>query len=131
MIRRPPRSTLFPYTTLFRSLGVRVDRFDLVALDAALLREVVDHDLRAEGVQVRSAAGQRPAVVVHDADLELLRLSEGLGRGRGARDEHDGNEHTHDHGSLPGVERITRNPCALVKSGRPGYGRSLRGGAIL
>src|SRR2546427_7385791 len=28
MIRRPPRSTLFPYTTLFRSLGLRshVDR---------------------------------------------------------------------------------------------------------
>src|SRR3712207_7097767 len=24
MIRRPPRSTLFPYTTLFRSLGDRV-----------------------------------------------------------------------------------------------------------
>src|SRR2546429_5788120 len=24
MIRRPPRSTLFPYTTLFRSAGVRV-----------------------------------------------------------------------------------------------------------
>src|SRR5690349_24219468 len=24
MIRRPPRSTLFPYTTLFRSLGVDV-----------------------------------------------------------------------------------------------------------
>src|SRR2546430_4334171 len=24
MIRRPPRSTLFPYTTLFRSLGSRV-----------------------------------------------------------------------------------------------------------
>src|SRR5258708_26164026 len=23
MIRRPPRSTLFPYTTLFRSFGVR------------------------------------------------------------------------------------------------------------
>src|SRR5256885_9105157 len=23
MIRRPPRSTLFPYTTLFRSLGLR------------------------------------------------------------------------------------------------------------
>src|SRR5258708_30508616 len=34
MIRRPPRSTLFPYTTLFRSLGtspqgVRVARSDL------------------------------------------------------------------------------------------------------
>src|SRR3712207_8863846 len=25
MIRRPPRSTLFPYTTLFRSQGERVD----------------------------------------------------------------------------------------------------------
>src|SRR5258708_14393942 len=29
MIRRPPRSTLFPYTTLFRSLDVAVDgKFD-------------------------------------------------------------------------------------------------------
>src|SRR5437667_7162684 len=26
MIRRPPRSTLFPYTTLFRSLCARADR---------------------------------------------------------------------------------------------------------
>src|SRR4051812_49886664 len=26
MIRRPPRSTLFPYTTLFRSLGDRRDQ---------------------------------------------------------------------------------------------------------
>src|SRR2546425_4541120 len=25
MIRRPPRSTLFPYTTLFRSLGDRIN----------------------------------------------------------------------------------------------------------
>src|SRR5436309_12617647 len=25
MIRRPPRSTLFPYTTLFRSLGIRLE----------------------------------------------------------------------------------------------------------
>src|SRR3712207_8509481 len=27
MIRRPPRSTLFPYTTLFRSLGLQSDLF--------------------------------------------------------------------------------------------------------
>src|SRR5260370_10744028 len=27
MIRRPPRSTLFPYTTLFRSPGVEARRF--------------------------------------------------------------------------------------------------------
>src|SRR2546429_5945602 len=28
MIRRPPRSTLFPYTTLFRSIGAPRDRVD-------------------------------------------------------------------------------------------------------
>src|SRR3989442_6438765 len=37
MIRRPPRSTLFPYTTLFRSEG----REDVVALDL-LFAHVVD-----------------------------------------------------------------------------------------
>src|SRR2546430_4004646 len=30
MIRRPPRSTLFPYTTLFRSDTVREGRFSLI-----------------------------------------------------------------------------------------------------
>src|SRR5438094_7460478 len=34
MIRRPPRSTLFPYTTLFRSQLERVDRLDDVHLIA-------------------------------------------------------------------------------------------------
>src|SRR3972149_2948079 len=29
MIRRPPRSTLFPYTTLFRSEGMDVDELEL------------------------------------------------------------------------------------------------------
>src|SRR5256885_5153896 len=32
MIRRPPRSTLFPYTTLFRSLGRSSLRRDVVVL---------------------------------------------------------------------------------------------------
>src|SRR2546430_9021625 len=31
MIRRPPRSTLFPYTTLFRSIGVLYGREELLA----------------------------------------------------------------------------------------------------
>src|SRR5687768_17999540 len=30
MIRRPPRSTLFPYTTLFRSTGALVHHLDVV-----------------------------------------------------------------------------------------------------
>src|SRR5207248_8956512 len=30
MIRRPPRSTLFPYTTLFRSLGKKQERLHVI-----------------------------------------------------------------------------------------------------
>src|SRR3712207_7065120 len=40
MIRRPPRSTLFPYTTLFRSL--RGDRLDATAPHAGDALEAVD-----------------------------------------------------------------------------------------
>src|SRR5256885_10690665 len=36
MIRRPPRSTLFPYTTLFRSKGE--ERFSTVVVDKDTLR---------------------------------------------------------------------------------------------
>src|SRR5258708_24335504 len=44
MIRRPPRSTLFPYTTLFRSLSVRPRRS---AADAAARPSAnADRDLR-------------------------------------------------------------------------------------
>src|SRR5438034_4623194 len=35
MIRRPPRSTLFPYTTLFRSLGTDVGGFPWTELNQA------------------------------------------------------------------------------------------------
>src|SRR5256884_6505387 len=38
MIRRPPRSTLFPYTTLFRSLAVDVAREELPRLLPCLLK---------------------------------------------------------------------------------------------
>src|SRR3712207_6894622 len=43
MIRRPPRSTLFPYTTLFRSLGEVVVRGDDVHALAAQRVEVRRH----------------------------------------------------------------------------------------
>src|SRR3712207_5037170 len=35
MIRRPPRSTLFPYTTLFRSAGSVKDRIGVAMIEAA------------------------------------------------------------------------------------------------
>src|SRR2546430_3587803 len=44
MIRRPPRSTLFPYTTLFRS-PVRLRRRGWMALAARLRRLVPGPDL--------------------------------------------------------------------------------------
>src|SRR5256885_11171714 len=41
MIRRPPRSTLFPYTTLFRSLGVLKSGAAYVPLGAAYPRDLL------------------------------------------------------------------------------------------
>src|SRR3712207_8358394 len=52
MIRRPPRSTLFPYTTLFRSVYV------LVVYGVA---ELVEH--RIHPVRVRPDVHQNPYVV--------------------------------------------------------------------
>src|SRR3989454_3232995 len=49
MIRRPPRSTLFPYTTLFRS-GIN-DRKQLAAVAAILRRRILDR-LMADGVTI-------------------------------------------------------------------------------
>src|SRR2546422_9598423 len=39
MIRRPPRSTLFPYTTLFRSQVDGEDQVDLEEIEAAAQQE--------------------------------------------------------------------------------------------
>src|SRR2546428_8436764 len=45
MIRRPPRSTLFPYTTLFRSIGRPVDGDDRARHVSRLLRTEERDDL--------------------------------------------------------------------------------------
>src|SRR2546421_5444773 len=61
MIRRPPRSTLFPYTTLFRSL-LDAERLDLLlAADVQLLLHL-DLDRQAVCVPARDA---RDAVPEH------------------------------------------------------------------
>src|SRR2546425_4493628 len=44
MIRRPPRSTLFPYTTLFRSLAVRISSDSHCGKTFNLRRLVIFHD---------------------------------------------------------------------------------------
>src|SRR5207253_9981308 len=45
MIRRPPRSTLFPYTTLFRSLTTRAGFADALSRSAARASAVGREDL--------------------------------------------------------------------------------------
>src|SRR3712207_7100006 len=72
MIRRPPRSTLFPYTTLFRSLGGRANRVDVlprreadgqVRLRAHRDRRVAQSRLAAEDpVHVDGGLGERAQV---------------------------------------------------------------------
>src|SRR2546426_11569983 len=66
MIRRPPRSTLFPYTTLFRSQArSRYEQTVLVAL-----REVEDALVGLRTAQDRSAAQERQVIALRRA-LEL------------------------------------------------------------
>src|SRR2546429_6009512 len=57
MIRRPPRSTLFPYTTLFRSQGVEPASTIIdLAVDGktvkTLIREIQRHPIRPDIIHV-------------------------------------------------------------------------------
>src|SRR3712207_7436250 len=67
MIRRPPRSTLFPYTTLFRSVSRRRAR-DLHAAGADFARRC-----RSRSRAIGTACGHRP--------LRRKRRDDSAGRG--------------------------------------------------
>src|SRR5260370_40444838 len=54
MIRRPPRSTLFPYTTLFRSVAHQHRRLDLLV--TVLVRMQIQHELHQRPRQPRQRA---------------------------------------------------------------------------
>src|SRR2546427_2359693 len=86
MIRRPPRSTLFPYTTLFRSHWCRqmTERTAPAAAylgcrahppkaDAALLERIGSVDLRARWEQI--AAGKFSEDQLTDRDRKSTRLN--------------------------------------------------------
>src|SRR3989449_2002496 len=74
MIRRPPRSTLFPYTTLFRSLPDPEDPANVVDLQARVVEVGADlgiaYDGDADRVGVVDERGRR-----HEADLILILLA--------------------------------------------------------
>src|SRR5260370_42096557 len=90
MIRRPPRSTLFPYTTLFRSPAGRDPAFlysvDDVRQDprlhaaVELPKEMHDRDLRTHPRELEGGFdGAVPPAHHHDALLPKgMRLDEGV-----------------------------------------------------
>src|SRR3712207_7376747 len=91
MIRRPPRSTLFPYTTLFRSFlsrkpvvfsqaptgGVRVAPGDgsKVVLAGEPLREAWEFSPEELAVGVALELAERVVVLLHWADRKSTRLN--------------------------------------------------------
>src|SRR5256886_12995526 len=94
MIRRPPRSTLFPYTTLFRSHHDARDREHLLLAPRERLarliqsltqgREVVEH-------LVEPPAAERRRTVGHgrEAQLEVLTHGQARKNAPALRDEAD------------------------------------------
>src|SRR2546429_6878419 len=80
MIRRPPRSTLFPYTTLFRSPAV-LDHRAQVALrldECAKPRGPDDHDVPREGVSLLQPPSHPPGQnAVRDRKSTRLNSSHG------------------------------------------------------
>src|SRR2546429_2651524 len=74
MIRRPPRSTLFPYTTLFRSLRDRVARLRFSSLEEHVLENV--RKTGAQFLVLVNAAGTAPRL---DTDRKSTRLNSSHG----------------------------------------------------
>src|SRR2546430_16769017 len=82
MIRRPPRSTLFPYTTLFRSVGEREIRPNERLTDGSasvflpLLRRARHRELRAAADrEQRDAARVRERAGLHGVSDRALRAN--------------------------------------------------------
>src|SRR3712207_7080397 len=85
MIRRPPRSTLFPYTTLFRSAkepvsalrrrrrdsGDRGDRLPAALLDGALLRRARALDGRGEGPSYTTCLQDRKSTRLNSSHANI------------------------------------------------------------
>src|SRR2546422_3486623 len=70
MIRRPPRSTLFPYTTLFRSLHVRPSHRNHLLFGHGLFNALRQERMQHLALDVfgEAAAGQRAEK--HTAELQ-------------------------------------------------------------
>src|SRR3712207_9462609 len=77
MIRRPPRSTLFPYTTLFRSADVAQN---LHRLDADLWKGLVATTPDGIDVMAPPGAAQFTGTIENDRMHQAFRFARGLYR---------------------------------------------------
>src|SRR2546430_5562536 len=78
MIRRPPRSTLFPYTTLFRSVAQlhrRLHEGAALALDAEHARVLGARDGRRGRLQCPRRVRAREAPLARARDRKSTRLN--------------------------------------------------------
>src|SRR3712207_8190230 len=104
MIRRPPRSTLFPYTTLFRSLALALTGntmnlmsmigiillAGIVAKNAILLIDFAKWSREKQGLSLRDALIEAGAIRLRPILMTTFALIAGmvpvaLGRGEGAQ----------------------------------------------
>src|SRR5258708_26414092 len=72
MIRRPPRSTLFPYTTLFRS---SLNTFTLLALSLSIGIVVDDAVMVLENIYRHAEMGKDKVTADSDRDRKSTRLN--------------------------------------------------------
>src|SRR2546427_5907545 len=99
MIRRPPRSTLFPYTTLFRSSALTGEDFD-----------VHDRALNARRAVERSIANVAGFFAEDGAEQLFFRSERGLALGRDLADK-----------NVPGLhDRANANNTAFVEVAEEG-----------
>src|SRR3712207_9297260 len=89
MIRRPPRSTLFPYTTLFRSAGDAIG-IGLAHLNAGVRQRLARRDDRELRAPIHLARLFRVEVLHRIEALDLARDLDG----ERARIEERSEEHT-------------------------------------
>src|SRR3712207_741504 len=77
MIRRPPRSTLFPYTTLFRSGSVQVRTADGTLYDATIVGTDPASDLAV--IRLDGAEGLTPATFADSDEVQVGDVAVAIG----------------------------------------------------
>src|SRR3989449_2332368 len=79
MIRRPPRSTLFPYTTLFRSPRMETSVPGVYAIGDMVGPPLLAHKAMAEGVVAAEAIAGRDPRPLDYGDRKSTRLNSSHG----------------------------------------------------